>query len=79
MSILSERKEFTLLQMRNVKVPCLFMRDAPKVILPILLRWSTTSEVEGGDMAVEIEPSHKYSITFCCHETGGSLTKWHLK
>jgi len=25
-----------------------------------------------GGMAVEAEPSHQYSITFCCHVTDGS-------
>ena len=34
-------------------------------------------------MTVEVEPSHQYSITCCCHVTDGSkrgsLTEWHLK
>ena len=30
------------------------------------------SEVDVGDMTVEVEPSHQYSITFCCHVTDGS-------
>ena len=28
-----------------------------------------TSEVDVGDMAVEVEPSHQYSVTFFCHAT----------
>ena len=31
---------------------------APKVMPPILLCWPTTSEVDVGGMAVEVEPSH---------------------
>jgi len=27
------------------------------------------SEVDAGGMAVEVEPSSQYSITFCCHVT----------
>ena len=30
------------------------------------------SEVDGGGMAVEAEPSHQYPVTFCCHATDGS-------
>jgi len=33
--------------------------------------WPMTSEVDVGGMAVEVEPSHQYSIT-CCHVTDGS-------
>ena len=32
----------------------------------------TTSEVDGGGVAVEVEPSHQYPITFCCCVTDGS-------
>ena len=28
-----------------------------------------TSNVDGGGMAVPVEPSHQYSTTFCCHVT----------
>jgi len=40
-------------------------------MLPILLYCPITSEVDAGNMAVEGEPSHQYSITFCCHVTDG--------
>ena len=30
------------------------------------------SEADGGGMEVEIEPSHQYSTTFCCHVTDGN-------
>jgi len=33
---------------------------------PILLHWPVTSGVDVGGMAVEVEPSHQYSISFCC-------------
>ena len=36
------------------------MRDALKVMPPILIRWPTTSEMDVGDMAVEAEPSCQY-------------------
>jgi len=39
---------------------------------PILLHWSMTSEADVGDMAVEVEVSHQYAITFFYHETDGS-------
>ena len=47
-------------------------RAVPKVIPPILLCWPMTSEANGGGVAVEVEPSQQYSITFCCHVTDGS-------
>ena len=39
---------------------------------PTLLCWPTTSEVAVSGMAVEIEPSHQYSITLCGCATDGS-------
>lgn len=32
----------------------------PKVMLHILLCWATVSQVDAGDMAVLVEPSHQY-------------------
>ena len=43
-----------------------------KVMPPILLHCSTTSEADVGDMAVEVEPSHQYSLIFRCCVTDGS-------
>ena len=52
------------------------MRDAPKVMPPIRC-WLTTSEVDIYGMAVDDEPSHKYSVTFCYHVTdGGRGAAW---
>ena len=31
-----------------------------------------TSEVDVGGIAVEVEPSHQYPVTFCCRVTDGS-------
>ena len=45
------------------------MRTALKVMPPILLCWPTTSEVDAGGMAEEVEPSRQYSFTFRCHVT----------
>ena len=42
------------------------MRDALKTMPPILLSWSVMSEADVAGMAVEVEPSHQYSVTFCC-------------
>lgn len=39
------------------------MRAALEVIPPILIRWSTMSEVDVGSLVVKAEPSQKYSIT----------------
>jgi len=52
-----------------------------KVMPPILFCWPTTSDVDVGIMAVEVEPSRQKSITFFDHATDGSrssLTEWHL-
>jgi len=38
----------------------------PKVMPSILWCWPMTSEADVGGMAVEVEPSHQYSIAFCC-------------
>ena len=45
---------------------------ALKVMPPILLCWPPTSEVDVGSIAAEVEPSHQYSVTFCCSATDGS-------
>ena len=39
---------------------------------PTLLWWPITSVVDVGGTAVNDEPSHQYSITFCCHATDDS-------
>jgi len=41
----------------------------PKVMPPILLFYY---KAHGGDMTVEVEPSHQYSVPFCCHVKDGS-------
>ena len=43
-----------------------------KVMSPILFYWLTISEADVGGIAVEIESSHQYPITFCCCMTDGS-------
>ena len=48
------------------------MRTALKVIPPILLCLCMISEADIGCMAAEVEPSHQYAITFCCHVTNGN-------
>ena len=40
--------------------------------MPPMLCWSTTSEADVGALAVEAEPSHQYSVRFCCYVTDGS-------
>ena len=58
--------------------PHRFLRDtlclkaAPKVMPPVLLCWSMTSEADVGGMTVEAEPFCQCSITFCCHVTEDS-------
>ena len=37
----------------------------------ILLCWPT-AEADASGMAVEVEPSHQYSVTCCCHITDDS-------
>jgi hypothetical protein len=48
------------------------MRVTAKLMPPILLCWPTTSKVDVGHMAVEVEPSRQYSVKFCCRATDGS-------
>jgi len=48
------------------------MGVALKVVPPILLHLSTTSESAVGGMAVEVGLSHQYSIIFHCHVIEGS-------
>jgi len=43
-----------------------------KVLPAISLCWPTMSEMDVGSMAVDVELSHQYSITFCCPVTDGS-------
>ena len=47
-------------------------RAAWKVMPPISLCWPTVAEVDVSAMAVEVAPSHQYSITFCCCVRNGS-------
>jgi len=44
--------------------PIFFMMAARKVIPPILLCWPTTSEADGGGMAIAAEPSHQHPVHF---------------
>lgn len=39
------------------------MMAAPKIMPLVLLHWPTTSEVDIGGTAVELEPSYQYCIT----------------
>lgn len=41
-------------------------------MLPILTCLPTTLEVDVAGMAVDVELSHQYHITFHCHVTDGS-------
>ena len=49
-----------------------FTKTAPKVMSPIF--FMLAHDIRGGccGMEVEVEPSHRFSITFCCHATDGS-------
>jgi len=47
-------------------------RVALKLMHPILLCWPMMSEADIGGMAVEVEPSHQYSVKFCCRVTNDS-------
>lgn len=45
----------------------IYMSAAMKVMPAVLLCWPVKSEADAGDVAVDIEPSCKYSVMFCCH------------
>ena len=42
-----------------------YWKAALKLMPPILLCWPMTSEVDVDGMAVEVEPSNQYPVTFC--------------
>ena len=65
-------KESHILNFRSIFFYIYTTRAALKVMPPILLCWLTMSEVNVGGMAVEAEPSHQYSIIFCCRVTDSS-------
>jgi len=48
------------------------MKDTLKVMPPILLYWPIVSEMKVVGMAIDVEASHQYSVTFCCCATDGS-------
>ena len=51
------------------------MRASLKVMPPILY-WTMMLDEDVGGMAAKGEPSHQYSVTFCCHTTQrGGLIK----
>ena len=53
------------------------MRDALKVMPPVLLCWPT-SEADGGGIAVGVETSWQYPTIFYCHVLNSSMwKKWH--
>jgi hypothetical protein len=49
-----------------------YMRVVLKLMPPILLCWPTTPEADVGDMAVQDEPFHQYSVKFCRRATDES-------
>lgn len=49
-----------------------YPKGAPKVAPLIFLYWPTTSELDVGGMAVQVETSHQNFITFCCRATDNS-------
>jgi len=49
-----------------------FTETAPEVMPPLLLLWLTASEADVGGMAVEVKPSHQYSIKFSFCVTNGN-------
>ena len=51
---------------------CIYTRAALEVMTPVLLCRPVASEADVGGMAVEVEPSHQYSVPCCCCVTDGS-------
>lgn len=62
---------FTVLLLSFLFCIVYFTGAAPKVMHPVLFCWSVMSEVDGGGMAVETEPSLLHPVT--CHCRVGSL------
>ena len=59
---------------KKIKLPVFTKatRAVPTVMPPLLLCWTMKSVVDVGGLAVEVEPSCQYSITFCYHVTDDS-------
>jgi len=55
---------------KQTKKPKQNKKTLPKVTPPISFSWPMTSEEDVGGMAVEVEPSHQYSVTCCCMTDG---------
>ena len=52
---------------------CIHTKILLKVVHHISLCWLTVVEADVGGMAEQVEPSHCYSITFCCCVTDGII------
>lgn len=50
----------------------LFMRAAPNVIIHILLFMPLTPGADNGNMVIEVESSHRYSVRFSFYVTDSS-------
>jgi len=72
------KKSFTFTWLWNCFFSHYITMVAPKLMPPLLLCWHTMSEVDVGDEAVGVEPSHQYSNKFCCRTTDDSRgAVWH--
>jgi len=60
-------KESHILNFRSIFFYIYTTRTALKVMLTILICWPMMSEGNVDGMAVQVEPSYQYPITFCCH------------
>jgi len=65
-------EEMRLKTTLDLQVRLFYVRVTLKLMPPSLLCWPTTSEVDVGDIAVEVEPSCQYSVKFCCRVTDDS-------
>ena len=48
------------------------VRAAQKVMPPLLLRWPTMPDTDGGGVTAEADPPHQHTTAHCCHATHGS-------
>ena len=58
--------KFIYIENWKMQIQKQYTRNPLKVMPPVILCWFTTSVADAGDMTIEAELSHQYSITFCC-------------
>jgi len=80
LSLICFNKKIKVLLFIHMNYIICFMSAAEKVMPPIYWCWPTMSDMDVGDMVVEVAPFHPYPVGFCCCVTDGrgTVTEWCL-